>query len=114
MNFCPYPSFRLKSLYRRLSIPATNPYNLAISSSPRFLNLHFTTTTPDGNPELSLASISTRYSRLLSQCTAAKSLAPALGIHAHLITFGLQLDTKLKNLVVNVYRSAGHSAMHAR
>ncbi|CAN1280911.1 Pentatricopeptide repeat-containing protein At4g33990 [Linum perenne] len=108
MNFCPYPSFRLKSLYRRLSIPATNPYNLAISSSPRFLNLHFTTTTPDGNPELSLASISARYSRLLSQCTAAKSLAPALGIHAHLITFGLQLDTKLKNLVVNVYAKMGY------
>ncbi|CAN1857798.1 Pentatricopeptide repeat-containing protein At3g57430, chloroplastic [Linum perenne] len=50
-----------------------------------------------------MASISARYSRLLSQCTAAKSLAPALEVHGHLIKFGLQLDIKLRNLVVNVY-----------
>ncbi|KAF9683601.1 hypothetical protein SADUNF_Sadunf04G0030800 [Salix dunnii] len=42
-------------------------------------------------------------SKLLSKCTASKSLTPGLEIHAHVIKFGFSQDQKIRNYLVNLY-----------
>ncbi|CAL1372817.1 unnamed protein product [Linum trigynum] len=112
MNFCLLRYLRRKSLHRRSSL-ASNPFYLSLPSIsiPKVVNFSHTATAISQYPQkftsfppgLSLSSISERCSRLLSLCTASKSLAPAMEVHTHLIKFGLHQDARLRNLVVNVY-----------
>ena len=43
------------------------------------------------------------YSKLLSQCTASKSVGAGTEIHAHMIRFGFSGDSNLRNHLVNFY-----------
>ncbi|KAM1592920.1 hypothetical protein ACFX1Z_036358 [Malus domestica] len=62
------------------------------------------------NPNFTPTSVS--YSKLLSQCTASKSVAVGREIHAHMIRFGCSEDPNLPNHLVNLYskcRFFGHA-----
>ena len=43
------------------------------------------------------------YSKLLSQCTASKSVTSGMEVHAHMIKFGLSEDPNLRNHLINLY-----------
>ena len=42
-------------------------------------------------------------SKLLSQCTASKSVTSGMEVHAHMIRFGLSEDPNLRNHLINLY-----------
>ncbi|KAF5474441.1 hypothetical protein F2P56_006340 [Juglans regia] len=43
------------------------------------------------------------YSKLLSQCTASKSINSGMEVHAHVVRFGLFEDRNVRNHLVNLY-----------
>ncbi|XP_030953018.1 pentatricopeptide repeat-containing protein At5g04780, mitochondrial-like [Quercus lobata] len=43
------------------------------------------------------------YSKLLSQCTASKSVTSGMEVHAHMIRFGLSEDPSFRNHLISLY-----------
>jgi pentatricopeptide repeat protein len=43
------------------------------------------------------------YSKLLSQCTASKSVSSGMEVHAHMVRFGLSEDPNVRNHLINLY-----------
>ncbi|CAN6689762.1 unnamed protein product [Malus baccata var. baccata] len=77
------------------------PQRLYLPFKPIQTSVQFSTEAKTLNPNFTPTSVS--YSKLLSQCTASKSVGVGREIHAHMIRFGCSEDPNLRNHLINLY-----------